>query len=342
MMRSWWGLLLLTVAPCAALADDSAPVPWGNKFFAPVDAPPVIVHDFGNVPWGTTLTHRFVMTNIYKVPMQIVEDPKVSCGCTRIVRYTQKLESRETGFIDIEMDGRRFQGPKAVTITIQFGPKYRSTAVLQVRAFGRTDVAVNPGQVNFGVVSLGQQPAQAIDVQYSGQQQNWQITDVDSTNAPSVKVELKRLPPSRGTVGYRLTTSLKNDASTGILQEQVVLKTNDPNGPVVIIPVAGAVQAPLAIVQGSRVKLDPVPVGKESVRNIMVRGNKPFKIVKIDGEGNGLSVKYYPISNPIQNVMVSFKPTQPGELQRKLTIYTDQRESASVVIEATAEEASPP
>src|SRR5205823_1428119 len=119
-------------------------------------------------------------------PMQIVKDPVVSCGCVRVVRYTQKLEPRETGFIDVEMDGRKFQGAKAVEISVRFGPKFQSTAILQVRAFGRTDVQINPGQVNFGVVALGQQPAQNIDIQYTGQQINWRIDEVDTANAPSV------------------------------------------------------------------------------------------------------------------------------------------------------------
>src|SRR3954469_13104649 len=111
MKYAFWAILVIAVAPVAALADDVV-IPWGNKFFAPKDPPPVVVHDFGTVPFGTTLTHRFALTNIYAVPMQIVEDRKVSCGCVRIVRYTQKLEPRETGFVDIEMDGRRFQGSK--------------------------------------------------------------------------------------------------------------------------------------------------------------------------------------------------------------------------------------
>jgi hypothetical protein len=35
----------------------------------------VVVHDFGTVPYGTTLNHRFPMTNIYKVPMQVMSEP---------------------------------------------------------------------------------------------------------------------------------------------------------------------------------------------------------------------------------------------------------------------------
>jgi hypothetical protein len=342
MRCAFWGLLVVATTSVAAAGDDQPQIPWGNKFFVAKEPPPVVVHDFGTVPKGTTLTHRFPLTNIYAVPMQIVKDPEVSCGCTKVVRYTQKLEPRESGFVDVEMDGRRFDGAKAVTIQVRFGPKYQSTAILQVRAFARTDVQINPGQVSYGVVALGQQPVQNVEIQYSGQQNNWQIYEVDPANAPNVKATLQRVQSGRAGVAlYRLTVALKPEAEPGVLQDQILLKTNDTASPVVAIPVIGMVQAPLAVVQGSAVKLDPTAVGQEAVRNIMVRGNKPFKIVKVEGEGDGLTVKYLPFASPIQVVTVSFKPTQPGELRRKLLFTTDQKETAAVTIEGTAEGTGP-
>jgi hypothetical protein len=336
--------LVIAAIPATATADEGVYVPWANKFFVAKDPPAIVLHDFGTVPKGTTLNYRFPITNIYKFPMQIMGDPIVSCGCTRVVRYTQRLEPRETGFVDVEMDGRRWDGSKAVTIQVRFGgEKYQSTALLQVRAFTRTDVTLNPGQVNFGVVSLGQQPAQALDIQYAGDQINWQILQVDTTNAPSVKAGLQRLSNNRGVVTYRLTVSLKPDANSGILQEQIVLKTNDPSAPAVAIPVNGVVQAPLSIVQGNQVRFDPVPVGQETTRNIMVRGNKPFKITKIDGEGDGLTAKVVlPVAQPIHVVTITFKPSQTGELKRNLVIHTDQKEVTTFTVEATAEAPAKP
>ena len=341
MNRIIWVLLAFAATPLAAVAEDGVQIPWGNKFFVPKDPPPVVVHDFGTVPWGTTLTHRFNITNIYAVPMQIVEDPKVSCGCVRIVRYTQKLAPRETGFVEIEMDGRRFEGAKAVTITARFGPQYQSTAILQVRAFGRTDVTLKPGQINFGVVAQGQQPAQIVEIAYKGQQINWQIGAIDTSNAPSVIAQIQRLPAAAGGITYRLTATLKAEASSGVLQEQIFLKTNDPASPVLSIPISGAVHSPLQVVQGPIVKLESVAVGEETVKIIMVRGNKPFQINDVIGQGDGLTVKYQRFPLFVQNVTITFKPTQAGELRRRLTITTDQKESTSVVIEGVAEPKEP-
>jgi hypothetical protein len=333
---------LIAASPVAAIAEDQIPIPWGNKFFVPKDPPPVVVHDFGTVPWGTTLTHRFPLTNLYAVPMQIVKDPEVSCGCTRVVRYTQKLEPRESGFIEVEMDGRQFQGAKTVNIQVRFGPKYQSTAILQVRAFARTDVTIKPGLVNFNTVALGQQPKSVIDIQYSGTEFGWNINSaVDTSNAPSVKADIKMQPLQRGIKTYQLEVELKPNAAPGVLQEQILLKTTDPSCPVLTIPVAGVIKAPLTVVQGELVKLNTVAVGQETARRITVVANKEFTVTRVEGQGDGLVVQFSRYSRASQVLTISFKPTQPGELRRRLTIVTDQKESVSVVVEATAEAAVP-
>lgn len=345
MKRATWVLFALWALPLTAKSQDNAPIPWANKFFVAKDAPPVILHDFGTVPFGTTLTHRFVMTNIYAVPMQILSDPQPSCNaCTKILRYTQKLEPRETGFIDVEMDARQFKGAKAVSISTTFGgqkdgKRFQSTAILQIRAFSRTDVSVTPGQISFGTVAQGQQTTpQSVDIQYAGQQINWQITGIDDANAQNVKTAMQRIQQGRGMITYRLTVTLRPDAASGALQDQIVLKTNDPTSPLLTIPVSGMVHAPLSVVPSNEVRLDPVPVGQEARRLITVRAIKPFRIVKVEGEGDGLTVSYpTSFTGPVQPVTITFRPTQAGELKRKLTIHTDQKDKTTVTVEGTAE-----
>ncbi len=347
MKRATWVLFVVGVLPAFINAQEMTPAPWANKFFVGKDPPPIVVHDFGTVPWGTTLVHRFNMTNIYAVPMQIISDPQVSCNaCTRILRYTQKLEPRETGFIDVEMDARNFRGAKSVTIQATFagqrdGKRFQSTALLQIRAFSRNDVTVTPGQVAFGTVSQGKEPTQTVDINYSGQQINWQIIGIDDANAHNVKASVQRTAQGRGTTTYRLTATLKSDAAAGALQDQILLKTNDPASPLLKVPVSGMVQASLGVVQGMDVHLDPVPVGEETTRLITIRSTKPFRIIKVDGEGDGLTAKYQPITAPIQVVTITFKPSQPGELKRKLTIYSDQKDMTTLIVEGTAESAKP-
>src|SRR5215211_710774 len=86
-------LTALVLAVLAVLAAPAAgqpanpPPPWANKLFLPdvernpaQPPPPVVVHDFGTVPKGTLCVKKFTLTNIYDVPMQVI-DIRRSCGC---------------------------------------------------------------------------------------------------------------------------------------------------------------------------------------------------------------------------------------------------------------------
>src|SRR5262245_11785618 len=190
-MRRLCGASLLLLMVCATtFAQDGMPVPWANKFFMSKETPAVIVQDFGTVPHGTILTHRFTITNLYAVPMQI-SDPRVSCGCTSGSVSKRVLQPRETGQLELVMDARKFNGHKAVTVWVDFGPQYRSTAVLRVQANSRTDIALNPGRIDFGVVAQGRKQTQTVELQYLGGMSNWQLTNavVDDKGPVEVAVQ---------------------------------------------------------------------------------------------------------------------------------------------------------
>src|SRR6516225_2975192 len=108
-------------------------------------------HDFGNAPHGAQLYYRFPMTNIWAVPLDVGIE-RVSCGCVTASLSTNRLQPRESGYLEVNMNARLFTGPRTVTIYITVGPQYTSTTAIRVSAHSRTDVVFNPGQVKFGVV----------------------------------------------------------------------------------------------------------------------------------------------------------------------------------------------
>jgi hypothetical protein len=174
-----------------APAAQPVAAPWANKFFLPDIAtnreqtpPPVIVHNFGEVPHGTVCTHRFSITNIYDVPMQVTEVRK-SCTCLDFVPLTRILQPNETAELVVTMNTGKFVGFNAQTFYVTFGPKYVSTAVLRVSATSRTDVSLNPGGVAFGTVALGTRPTQSVSIKYSGKMRDWKLTEIAPVQGPS-------------------------------------------------------------------------------------------------------------------------------------------------------------
>ncbi|MBY0456669.1 MAG: DUF1573 domain-containing protein, partial [Gemmataceae bacterium] len=310
-----------------------------NKFFLPdvannreQPAPAVVTHDFGEVPHGTLCVHKFAVTNIYDVPMQITEVVP-GCTCLGYVPMTKVLQPNESAEFTVTMNAGKFVGYNAQTIRVTFGPKFVSTAVLRLSATSRTDVGVNPGAVAFGTVPQGARPTQGVQVRYSGRNRDWKITEVVPGAGPfEVKfAEVGRGGPLRGGAEYQVDVTLKADAAPGSLTEQVTLKTNDPANPLLHIGVTGTVVAPLELSPG-KLRFE-TKVGEIGVQRVLVRGPKPFKVVAVDGAADGISVELAPApaALPVQVVTVKFAPNKAGAVARQLRIRTDQPDAAALL-----------
>lgn len=316
-------LVVLLLGSVPALAQSQE---WPNKMFLAQGGE--AKYDFGNVARGAQRYHRFQMTNIWAVPIEILEI-RASCGCVAAVPTTRILQPRETAFLDVTMDARRFTGPKTVSIYVTIGPEYTGTATVQVSAVSRPDVVFNPGEVNFGVVAAGQSPTQVIDVEYAGAI-DWRVSEVISNGAP-LDVKIEELYRQPGQVGYRLKVTLKPDAPPATHKWEVSLKTNDPASPSVPVLVEATVQAPLTVVPGNLV-LKGLKVGELTTQRVVVRSEKPFKVTAIDGLGDGIDVELPTAPAKIQILTIKCQPSQAGDLHRQLHIKTDLESEAPVVV----------
>src|SRR5262249_31491363 len=139
--------------------------------------PPVITHNFGEVPHGTLCVQKFTITNIYDVPMQIT-DVRKSCTCLDYVPMTKTLQPNETAEFTVTMNTGKFVGFNAQTFYVTFGPKYVSTAVIRVQATSRTEVSLSPGSVSFGTVPVGSRAIQSVNVKYTGRERGWKLMEV--------------------------------------------------------------------------------------------------------------------------------------------------------------------
>src|SRR5205085_1496256 len=147
--------------------------------------------------------------------------------------------------IDVNMDARRFTGPKTVGIRVTVGPEYTSSAEIKVTANSRADIVFNPGQVTFGAVTLGQTATQTIDVEYAGVL-NWQVSEVIAKDAP-VDVTIKELYRRPGQVGYQLQVTLPTAApvqtvtfkcqfdNPGAFKRELKIKTDLQDVPVPVV-----------------------------------------------------------------------------------------------------------
>jgi len=306
-------LALLTATPAIPAQT------WANKLFKDQ-----VTHDFGTVARGAQLYHRFSITNIYAVPLEVT-NIRVSCGCITATPNPKVLQPRQTGSIDIVMDARRFSGPKAVSVHVTVGPTYVSTAELKITANSRADVVFNPGHVNFGAVSPGQGSSQVIDVEYAGGL-DWRVTEVVAKDLP-FDTTLRELYRRPGQVGYQVKVTLRPEAPPGALRHQMYLRTNDPASPLIPVLVEADVQSALSL-SPSTLRLGQGQAGDVLIRKVFVQGQKPFRVLGVDGLGDGVSLNVEPSTTPGARQVLVFKIelSKAGALRKELKVRTDSQE----------------
>jgi hypothetical protein len=318
-------LVTLVLGAAASPAQN-----WADKMFKDGTS-----HDFGMVPHGAQLFHRFTMTNIYAVPLQIL-DVRTSCGCATATPSTRVLQPRETATIDVSMDGRRFTGAKSIRVSVSVGPEFTSTAELHVSANSRADIVFNPGQVTFGAVARGDTPTQTIEVEYAGTLA-WKVEGVISNGAP-FDVAYEEMYREPGKVGYRVKFTLQANVPTGALKQEVFLQTNDPASKLVPVLVEATIQATLTVSPES-LKIADLKAGQEVTRRVMVRGSRPFRILNIEGAADGISVtSTLPSPQPQVQHSLTLKCVigKPGDFRRELRVKTDLQDApVMVTVEGT-------
>jgi Protein of unknown function (DUF1573) len=327
MRKMVWAVVAGMAAVSAAPAQNDN---WANKLFTFKGGPQALYHDFGNVPFGSMLHHRFPIYNPWAIPIEITEI-RVSCGCVTARVSKTILQPRETTYLEATMDTLRFKRPESRTVSIHVsvGPQYISTATVQVSANARGDVVFNPGQVSFGVVAGGQTPARTIDVEYAGSL-DWRLSEVITNDAPVdvVSEEMYRRP---GQVGYRLRVTLKRDAPPGQLTATLLLKTNDPASPLVPVLVEATIQAPLTVLP-PMLSLGTLKAGDTVSKRVIVKGAKAFTITGIEGQNDSVAVDWPPEASPQQILTVKYQAKTAGDFHQQLRIKTDLPQEPPVIL----------
>ena len=321
-------LLALLVA---AAATATAPAQnWAEKMF-----PDGLNQDFGVVPHGAQLFHRFALTNLYAVRMEITSITP-GCGCVTATASKRVLEPRETATIDVNMDARRFTGPKAVIVRVTVGPEFTSSADLKVEAVSRADVVFNPGDVAFGAVDHGQATSQSVEVEYAGPL-DWHITELVVGKDQPFEAALSESYRKPGKVGYQIKVTLKAAAPPGPVRETLYLKTNDPSSPTLPMQVSGEVQAQLSV-SPTKLNLGGVRVGETVLKRVVLRSGKAFRVTGVDGTGDGVALDSEPgQAAPVQTLTFKCQLAAAGDFKRELKIKTDvQDDPVTVTVEGSA------
>ena len=295
----------------------SAPVSaatWADRMFADLSK------DFGSVPRGPALVHHFRITNNTQEPVNI-SNVRVSCGCTSAHAVKTFLQPGETTSIHASMDTTRFHGAKSVTIFVTFDrPRFDEVRLL-VQASSRDDFNMTPDVLAFGQIKKGSAPAVNTTITF------YSVTPVLITGVKTesnfIVPEVKEVNRQNNLISYQLTASLRADTPAGKLFSDIWLQTNAPTLTSIRVPVTVEVESALTV-SPEAVVIGDVSAKSETERRIVVRGAKPFKIVRFEGTNDQIEVTEAQTDEKKVHILsVKVKPQNPGTFSSKIRVITD-------------------
>lgn len=274
MRKTLLTLIVMFVASLSAQATFAEA--WVAKMFSEQE------HNFGNVARGADTVYKFAAKNIYKQDIELVS-VRSSCGCTSPSIEKKTLKTDEVGYVTAVFNTRTFTGLHGATLTVQVRWNDKGitrTAETQLRVNGniRGDVVFKPGALKFDNVDQGKVSEQVVEVSYDGRS-SWKIADVRGVS-DDLEVELTEKRRNSGRVSYELLVRLKDTASAGYFNDQLVLVTNDEQYPRIPMHVSGRV-VPEISVAPEPLMLGEVAEGGKVTKKLLIRGKKPFRILSV-------------------------------------------------------------
>jgi hypothetical protein len=282
-------------------------------------------HDFGTVARGADVVLRLKVTNKYVETIHI-SDAHTSCNCisARIINNT--LKTWEEGIIEVKLNTLQYSRERNANVIVTLDQPTYAQITIPIHAYIRTDVVIEPGSVLMGTVAQGAGAEHKLRISYAGSA-NWKIADVKSRN-PNIVCsvrELSRLSngPSAN-ITYELSVKLAPSTSAGELREQIVLLTNDINSPQIPVLVEGRVIAEYSVTP-PLISLKGMKPGQREEVNIVIRGQKPFAVEKIESNSGS---EAYQVKLPqkdrfyiVQMLrVIVMAPDKPGPLEEVFTV----------------------
>jgi len=297
---------------------------WATKMFESTS------HNFGSVARGAKAEYEFVFKNIYVEDVHVAS-VRTSCGCTTPVIKTPSLKTYQKGAILAIFNTPKFTGQRGATLTVTFDKPFYAEVQLQVSGYIRGDVVLDPGSAEFGSLDQGVSVERTIAISYAGRD-DWGIVDVKSAN-PHLTGKVVETNRGNGQVSYKLTVRIDEHAPVGYVDDHLVLVTNDQSSTEIPVPVEGIVQAGV-MVSPTSLFMGVVRPGQKVTKQVVVKGNKPFRIVSVDCDSKDFHVDTSAEKNAkeLHLIPVTFVAgKEPGKISKTIRIETDFGETSPVL-----------
>ena len=333
--------LLVLLLACVVLTEKGiANESWGALLF------PTKRHDFGHVVLGANAEFRFELTNVYNSDIGLAS-VRSSCSCASARFSSHLLRPGETGAVIARLNtsGQHLRNKSAVLTvqleTVSQGVRRLDTVQLFVSGYIRPDVVLTPGSIEFGAVAEGTTAERTVQLEYTGRS-GWALMKVERSH-PFVSARAEEIRRTRGDVVYRITATLREGAPVGYIRDVLRFTTNEvlpgrAEPSEIVLPIQGVVTAPI------RAKPSPVFIGilapgEVSAKNLIIRGEAPFRITDISAPDSRFRFAFSSQESVIQLVSVSFsaglESTEPmRDIAETIRISTNDPQQGTITVDA--------
>lgn len=284
--------------------------------------------DFGTVPFGNPQVHHFKITNTSNQIVRIAS-ARVSCGCTTATIPVNTLKPNESTYLTASMDTKRFVGPKEVIVYVTFSNPAEEVS-LSVKANRNDNFSKSSEFITLPQTRKGGSTSASMQITMRNDP-NFTVTSAN-TNTDFVVASAKLVKRERFEVVYEIVSELKPGLDVGMWTTDITVVSSNPAASNFKIPVNVEIVAPITATP-AQVQFPAVKVGDSKELVVVVRGDKPFKIVEVKG-GDGLikAVSDSTTSKQAHIVRLVFKPSEAGENTKNLVVVTDNGTEGKVTI----------
>lgn len=187
-----------------------------------------LMHDFGNVYWGSTVSTEFVVFNNTGAPVTLTRI-RSDCGCRVVLERDVPIDPGESQNITVMYEPVNHLGQFSKTITF-YTDRSDGTGLFHWFELGITGSTTSifefdPWHVFFSRVISGQSSKTTVTVRQS-QDDCFSVQEVTS-GSDHLSVMLEHLPDTDSKM-WHLTFTLHETAPAGAFSETVTVKTDHP------------------------------------------------------------------------------------------------------------------
>jgi len=194
--------------------------------------------DLGTINRGKVVEKQVTLKNVGDQTL-VLGRVDASCGCTGTLISSDKLAPGEKGTLKITFNSRSFNGPVHKTVTVNSNAANMPSAVIEFTATVTEEVSVIPVQIFFRDAEVGRLTTSTVTVQNKGKENLTLKGFTTQLQGFNLKLPEKPIEPGQSA---QIVAEFKPKAVTNLLNDAVIVKTNNALQPEVVIHIYGNVK----------------------------------------------------------------------------------------------------